>query len=76
MDLENIEMPTFKIPKPSEIPLLLKLKLKEYRRVLKITKKPSTEEYKSIVKVTGLGIAVIGIIGFSIYMIVQLIGGV
>ena len=76
MDLENIEIPKLKIPKPKEIPLLLKLKLKEYRRVLKITKKPSTEEYKSIVKVTGLGIAIIGIIGFSIYMIVQLIGGV
>ena len=42
--------------------------IKEAVRVLRITKKPSKEEYKSIVKVTSLGIAVIGAIGFVIFL--------
>ena len=50
-----------------------KRKIKEYVRVLKVTKKPDMEEFKSTVKVTGLGIVVIGVIGFIIAMIAQLI---
>jgi len=50
-------------------PLKLKLKLKEYRRVLSITKKPGKEEYFSIAKVTGAGILLIGAIGFAIFII-------
>lgn len=46
---------------------------KETIRVLRITKKPSTEEYKSLVKVTGIGIAIIGAIGFVIFLIKQLL---
>jgi len=42
-------------------------------RVLRITKKPSKEEYKSIVKITSLGIAVIGLIGFVIFLAKQLL---
>ena len=38
-------------------------------RVMKITKKPSRDEYKTLVKVSGLGIAVIGIIGFLLHVI-------
>lgn len=53
--------------------LRIKSKLKEYRRVLRITKKPGMEEFKSTVKVTGLGIVIIGMIGFIISMIAQLI---
>lgn len=44
-------------------------KLLEYKRVLKITKKPDMEEFKMIVKVTGLGMAIIGFIGFLISMV-------
>jgi len=40
--------------------------IKECIRVLKVTRKPSSEEFKSIVKVTSLGILIIGIIGFII----------
>ncbi|MBI5797697.1 protein translocase SEC61 complex subunit gamma [Candidatus Woesearchaeota archaeon] len=40
--------------------------MKECHRVLRITKKPSTAEYKSIVKITGLGILLIGLLGFII----------
>ena len=39
------------------------------KRVLKITKKPGKEEYKITLKVSGLGILLIGLIGFIIYII-------
>jgi len=42
-------------------------------RVLKITKKPTKEEFKTIVKVSGIGILLIGLIGFIIQMIRQLL---
>jgi len=34
------------------------------KRVLQVTRKPTKEEFKMIAKITGLGIAVIGAIGF------------
>ncbi len=40
--------------------------IKECIRVVQITKKPSKDEYKTIVKITGLGIVLIGAIGFVI----------
>jgi protein transport protein SEC61 subunit gamma and related proteins len=46
---------------------------KETLRVIRITKKPNKEEYKSILKVTGLGIAIIGALGFLIFLIRQLL---
>jgi len=49
--------------------------VKECIRVLKVTKKPSKEEYKTIVKVTGLGMLAIGFIGFIILVAKQLIFG-
>ncbi|MGE0792946.1 MAG: protein translocase SEC61 complex subunit gamma [Candidatus Woesearchaeota archaeon] len=42
-------------------------------RVFKITKKPTKEEFKAIVKISGLGILLIGFIGFLIHMIDQFI---
>ena len=51
----------------------LKRFIKETRRVLRITKKPSKEEYKSIVKITALGIAIIGAMGFIIFLGKQLL---
>jgi len=44
----------------------------ECKRVLKVTKKPSNLEFKTIVKVSGLGMIVIGLIGFIVQMIKQL----
>ncbi len=41
----------------------------EYKRILTVTKKPTKEEFIAIVKVSGLGILVIGLIGFIIQMI-------
>lgn len=45
----------------------------ECRRVLKVTKKPTKFEFRSIIKVSGLGILLIGLIGFLILMIKQLL---
>lgn len=47
----------------------VKSKLREYRRVLKITSKPDFEEFKMSAQITGLGILLIGLIGFVIFMI-------
>lgn len=41
----------------------------ECRRVLTVTKKPTKDELMSIVKVAGIGIALIGLIGFVLNMI-------
>ena len=42
-------------------------------RVLKVTKKPTNEEYKTIVKASGLGMIIIGLIGFIINILNQVI---
>ncbi|MBW3004596.1 protein translocase SEC61 complex subunit gamma, partial [Candidatus Woesearchaeota archaeon] len=41
--------------------------LRECKRVLKITKKPNSFEFKTIVKISGLGIIIIGLVGFAIH---------
>lgn len=41
-------------------------------RVLRITKKPNREEFKTVVKAAGLGIIIIGLIGFVLTIIKQL----
>ena len=50
----------------------LKSFVRECVRVVKITKKPTKEEYKNIVKISGLGILVIGMLGFLIQMLKRL----
>ena len=42
---------------------------RQYIRILKLTRKPSNEEFITISKVAGAGILLIGIIGFVIYLI-------
>ena len=42
--------------------------IQECLRVLRVTKKPDAIEFKTIVKVSGLGILIIGLIGFVIQM--------
>jgi protein transport protein SEC61 subunit gamma-like protein len=60
-------MPKFHMPD-------FKAKFAEYGRVLKITKKPDMPEFKAIVKASGLGMIIIGLVGFVIAIIVQLAG--
>ncbi len=45
----------------------------ECKRVLTLTKKPTPEEFKTITKVTGIGMIIIGLIGFFIQLIKQFI---
>jgi protein transport protein SEC61 subunit gamma-like protein len=45
----------------------------ECKRVFKITKKPSSIEFKTIVKASGLGMIIIGLVGFLISMVRQLL---
>lgn len=39
----------------------------KYGRVIKLSRKPSGEEYKKILQVTGAGILIIGGVGFLLY---------
>jgi protein transport protein SEC61 subunit gamma-like protein len=48
-------------------------KLKQYLRILKVAKKPSSKEFKVILKITGLGVLLIGLIGFIIHLVPDLI---
>lgn len=41
----------------------------ECRRVLMVTKKPDRTEFQTIVKVSGLGILLIGLMGFLIFIL-------
>jgi protein transport protein SEC61 subunit gamma and related proteins len=50
----------------------LKSFMYECIRVFKVTKKPGKEEFKIIVKVSGIGILIIGLIGFVIQITWQL----
>ena len=45
----------------------------ECYRVVMITKKPTMDEFKTIAKAAGLGTIIIGLIGFALTMIKQLI---
>ena len=47
--------------------------LKQCRRVLYVSKRPDREEYVNVAKITGIGIIIIGSIGFLIYLIGQLL---
>jgi protein transport protein SEC61 subunit gamma-like protein len=47
--------------------------LKQCERVLRVSKKPDNEEYRTVAKVTGIGIIIIGIIGFIIAILSQVL---
>lgn len=61
----------FEDNEPSNVPL----KLSEYIRVLKLTRKPSREEFSVIAKVAGAGILLVGFIGFIIYILITVMPG-
>ncbi len=58
-----------------EAPGKVPLRLGEYARVLKLTRKPSREEFTVIAKVAGAGILLIGFIGFIIYLLITVMPG-
>lgn len=45
----------------------------KYGRILKMSRKPTMDEYEKTAKITGLGILVIGALGFLIYIIKQIV---
>ena len=47
--------------------------INECLRVLRVTRKPDKIEFKTIVKVSGFGILLIGFVGFVITMLKQLL---
>ncbi len=51
----------------------LKVSIKSWDRVLKLSRKPRREEFIAITKVTGLGAIVVGFIGFAIRMLIQVV---
>ncbi len=48
--------------------------MKMNQRVLRVAKRPDREEFINVAKITGLGIIVIGVVGFVISLIAQLLG--
>ncbi len=55
--------------------MIAKLKefINECKRVLMVTKKPTKVEFKTIVKVSAIGMGLIGLFGFLIFMLGQLL---
>ena len=50
--------------------------LSEMGRILRLTRKPRRSEFNDIIKITGLGMVVIGIIGFLVFLLSKLIGSI
>ncbi|WP_414469591.1 protein translocase SEC61 complex subunit gamma [Methanobacterium sp. ACI-7] len=48
--------------------------IRQCRRVLHVSKKPDREEFQNVAKITGIGIIIIGLVGFVISLIAQLLG--
>lgn len=48
--------------------------IKDCKRVLKVSRKPDKTEYLEFAKIVAIGIAIIGVIGFVIVLIGELIG--
>ncbi len=44
----------------------------ECKRVLRITKKPDRVEFTTIVKISGIGMAIVGVIGFLVHFVKEL----
>ncbi len=40
-----------------------------YMRVLKMARKPTTDEYIKTVEITGIGLIIIGLVGYLIYLL-------
>lgn len=74
--IQSFRLPKFRLPKLSEIPGKLMYMLREYKRVIIVSKKPDIDELSKISKISGLGILVIGFLGFIIQLVFQLIKGV
>ena len=48
--------------------------IKDSKRVLKVSRKPDKQEYLELAKVTSLGVVIVGVIGFVVFLLGALIG--
>ena len=48
--------------------------IKDSKRVLKVSRKPDSQEYLELAKISALGVLVVGVIGFVIVLLGSLIG--
>ena len=48
--------------------------IKDSKRVLKVARKPDGPEYMELAKVSSIGVVIIGVIGFAIYLISAAVG--
>lgn len=48
--------------------------INQCKRVLLVSKKPDKFEYTNVAKITGIGIIIVGVIGFIITIVAQLLG--
>ena len=51
-------------------------KIKVYRRLMKMTRRPTREEFIQVSKVSALGILIIGMIGFAIFLIMGAVNSI
>lgn len=51
------------------------LDLTHYRRVLQVAETPTREEFMQVLKITGAGITLLGVLGYLIYAIVFFLPG-
>lgn len=47
--------------------------IRQCRRVIYVSRRPDRDEYINVAKITGIGIIIIGVIGFIISLIAQLL---
>lgn len=52
---------------------MIKKFLHQAKRVLQVARKPDSSEYLNVAKITGIGIMIVGVIGFAIKLVKQLI---
>ena len=51
----------------------LKTFITECKRVLRVTKKPDKQEFTTIVKISSIGMAIIGVIGFLVHFVKEIL---
>ena len=49
-------------------------RLNDYLRVLSIAKRPKKDEFIKIAQLTGIGIIAIGLLGFAVTLVFQILG--
>ena len=51
-------------------------KIRDYRRLMKMARRPTREEFIQVSKVSAIGILLIGAIGFAVFLVMQLVNAI